>query len=229
MSFNVAARFANQSDQYDLRRSIGKGVMMDPLPVTGHRLSVTHQAIEWAWSQVGGQRAFLDLAAGGGFAGEYAKKEVRAGTIPDFAYHAVEQSQAQVDQVHLRVPDASAAIFRLGEGGDLLGALEAADDLFLREYPVTLISQALEHVEDYYAFLDEAWMMTMPGGYLVLCVPRMHEHRTHFHQFDWDRLLAVVSELGDWSTPIACWERQSTFCDMLCAVRKPEPRGVEAE
>lgn len=220
---NLAARAGNAAAAYDDRRR-GKGVDLDPLPTTAYRLMTTHMAIEWCWAQQPElPRALLDICAGGGFAGEYAMREVRDGHLPPIQYAATEQSIAQVAQIHLRVPGSSATVWRYEpDGPSLRATLEAADALFLPAYPAVLVAQALEHIEDEYGFLDQVWEMVRPGGFLVLNVPRNDPHRLHFRQYTWNELAAVCSHYAGWDNPLIIWERDY-WTDLLIAVRKPEP------
>lgn len=226
MSATVAE--ANSPQSWEDRRF--QEQMPEASPTYFHRMAVLLTMCNWALGQ---QRnvpaAILDLAAGTGGVGVYARQSAARGAFPSAHYHATEQSLPIVRHIKERLPGSSVAVwsYRGATGGpSLQDALREADDSFQTEYPVVLLSHLLEHVEDYYGLLDQAWGFVRPGGFLVVAVPRQEEHRTHYTRWDWERLLSVLKQYGGEGVPIATWQYGS-YADLYAAVGK-EPRAEDA-
>jgi len=228
-----AAALANSPAAYDARRFGVNGhaptAELDPLPTTDFRLAATIGCLEWCWAQQppGTPRAVLDVAAGGGNLGWWA----RLHDVPAFAYHATEQSSAQLGLIRGRVPDASLAEWRcdpeeLG-GLSLLDALGCSPDVFAREYPTVLVSHGVEHHADPYALLDNCWPLVQPGGFLVLVSARNDAHRTHFARYQWDDLIALASHYAGFMNPLVVWEGDY-WTDLFVAIPKP-PATTDTE
>lgn len=224
------AHKANTPAGYDARRFSAPGtpglMELDPLPTMDFRMAATIGCLEWCWSQQPQHgRAVLDVAAGGGNVGWWA----RLHDVPPFAYHATEQSPAQLALIRGRVPDASLALWRCepdGSGETLLDALEAAEDVFARQYPVVLLSHGPEHHADDYAILDECWSAVQPGGFLLVVSARNDAHRTHFRRYQWDDLLALCGHYAGFMNPMVVWEGDA-WTDIWCAV--PKPLGTQEQ
>lgn len=220
----TAAR-ENQAEQWDRLRF--REQMPEPAPTYQHRMGQLLTILSVVFRQTPGTPALLDLGAGSGQVGMFGRRSAEAGAMAPFIYHATEQSEAMREVIKLAVPDASVAVWSYGrewlaredEAGTLAATLERAEDSFYREYPVVLLSHVLEHVSDYYGLLDEAWSFVAPGGFLVVCVPRMDEHRSHFTRWDWNRLLSVLRQYAGPGVPIGCWEC-GAWADLFCAVPK---------
>ena len=215
----------NSAEQWDRLRF--REAMPEPAPLYQHRIGTILTILSFALRQAPGPAAVLDLGAGNGAVGRYARLSHEQGTFPAFVYHATEQSEAMREVIKLSVPDASVAVWSYGDT-PLTQSLETADDAFSRQYPVVLLSHVLEHVPDYYGLLDEAWSCVKPGGFLVVCVPRNDEHRSHFTTWDWNRLLAALRQYAGPGVPIGCWEC-GAFADLFAAVPKPGASGASGE
>lgn len=225
MSENIAAHLANSPAQYDRRRFDPDGGMeMEVLPGMDFRMQHTLRCLEWCFgSQLNVPHAVLDVAAGLGNVGQTAI----APEVP-LLYHAVEQSPKQCAFIRAHVPGASVAEWRCDPAGpSLLAALEDAEDVFLREYPVVLLSHGPEHHADAYRIMDECWSLVRPGGFLLVVSARNDPHRSHFRRYDWDELTALGAHYAGFGNPLVVWELDA-WADLYLAVPKPPP-AVDGE
>jgi hypothetical protein len=204
----------------------------EPCPTYGHRIESLLGAIVWCWNQQGllhgpTPPALLDISAGSGAIGVMGRTLASQGVIPAFHYAATEQSPALCDLVRAAVPGASLAEWRFESDvrqtpRSLAGQLAQATDRFLVRYPVVVLSHVLEHVTAPYGLLDEAWSLVADGGFLVVCVPRNDEHRTHTALWDWNALLGVLRQYTELGQPLAVWE-YGYWSDLIAVVPKGMP------
>lgn len=196
---------------------------MEPCPTYEHRLASLWTAISWCWKAQGltEQGAVLDVSAGAGLLGVFGQSLVAQNEVPPFHYGATEQSLDICRMLEDRMPHGAIAKWRHDPqvGHALRQALGESTGQFLPEYPVVVLSHVLEHVEDPYGVADQAWDMVRPGGFLVLCVPRMDYHRTHASEWNWERLLAMARDLAAFGNPVITWEF-GAWADLLVAVPK---------
>jgi len=213
-----AAAIANAPDSYDHRRLHMRGPAdLDPHPLAPWRLFSTFKAVVWCFQQQPDvPMTLLDISAGVENLGAWAK-----GRGYEFVYHATEQSPLGHREIKYRVPDASVAIWRCEQGGaHLADVLEHAEDTFLRQYPVCLVSHGVEHFSDPYLICDEAWSMVRPGGFLVLVSAREHHHRTHFRTYDLGGLVALAAHYVGAADPIAILPGDY-WTDLVVMIPKP--------
>lgn len=244
MSDGMSALAANSAASWEAMRGaaldgpprvVPEWLRHEPCPGYSHRVEALLAAVAWCWGQLADARpAVLDVAAGSGAVGMVGAELVRKGVLAPFHYAATEQSAALCGLLKRTVPEGSVAQWRFGPAPDgqpsrapvsLAQALGEAQDAFLRAYPVVVLSHVLEHVGDPYALLDEAWSVVRPGGFLVVCVPRNDEHRTHTGTWEWNRLLGVLRQYAPLGQPMAVWE-DGYWSDLLCVVPKGAPDGA---
>jgi len=231
---SLAAEIANAPASWEAQRGVApatEAVRPEPCPTYEHRVHSILAALAWCWSQQSATKALqppavLDVSAGVGAVGQIGLRLAQQGVLPPFHYAATEQSEKLRLLVKERVPGACVAEWRFLDSLDehhildsLAMALETASDLFLRLYPTVLLSHILEHVSDPYGLIDEAWRLIAPGGFLVVCVPRNDEHRTHAGLWDWNKLLAVLRQYAPLGQPMAVWE-DGYWADLLVVVPK---------